>query len=91
MFILFNYIINLTDSNWKKTLYSYSTYIKNQENIFASTCYFRIWNNGEYILTISKDQIICYIKSFDNKTMKRIDDALLVSMRSKREEEQSKI
>ena len=52
---------------------------------------FRIWNNGEYILTIWKDQIICYIKSFDDKTMKRIDDALLVSMRSKREEEQSKI
>lgn len=34
----------------------------------------------ECVLTISKDQIIRYIKSFDNKTMKKIDDALSVSM-----------
>lgn len=34
----------------------------------------------ECILTISKDQVIHYVKSFDDKTMRKIDDALSISM-----------
>lgn len=34
----------------------------------------------ECILTISKKQVISYMKSLDAKTMKRIDDALSISL-----------
>ena len=34
----------------------------------------------ECILTISKKQIISYIKTLDEKTMKKVDEALSVSL-----------
>ena len=34
----------------------------------------------ECILTISKKQIISYIKTFDEKTMKKVDEAISVSL-----------
>lgn len=40
----------------------------------------------ECILTISKEQIMYYIKSFDSKTMKKIDDALSISLEIQKEE-----
>lgn len=40
----------------------------------------------ECILTISKEQIIYYIKSLNPKTMKKIDDALSISLEIKKEE-----
>lgn len=44
----------------------------------------------ECVLTISKNQIIRYIKSFDNKTMRKIDDALSVSMGLRRRKKYKK-
>ena len=41
----------------------------------------------ECILTISKKQIIYYIKTLDEKTMKLIDRALSISLEIKKEEE----
>ena len=34
----------------------------------------------ECVFTISKDQILNYIKSFDKRTMKQIDEALSISL-----------
>ena len=44
----------------------------------------------ECVLTISKNQIIRYINSFDNKTMRKIDDALSVSMGLRRRKKYKK-
>lgn len=44
----------------------------------------------ECVLTISKNQIINYVKSFDEKTMKRIDDALSISMGFRRRKKYKK-
>ena len=44
----------------------------------------------ECVLTISKNQIIRYIKSFDNKTMRKIDDDLSVSMGLRRRKKYKK-
>ncbi|MBQ9854094.1 MAG: type II toxin-antitoxin system PemK/MazF family toxin, partial [Bacilli bacterium] len=40
----------------------------------------------ECILTISKEQIISYIKTLDEKTMKLIDRALSISLELEKEE-----